>query len=156
MGWDDWPKPLRQRAEMGLPPAWAGTTLTGEIDACLVGNYPRTGGDDAAAQSHISGWRGLPRMGGDDQPVLLRAAVRSGLSPHGRGRLSSTSYPACGMGITPRMGGDDQFDRLNKINSTGLPPHGRGRLLHLKQTCQIPRITPAWAGTTRCPGVPSG
>ena len=50
----------------------------------------------------------------------------------------------------PRVGGEKGVQRKKLAFGKGSPPHGRGKESVFRHQCRQYRITPAWAGKSRC------
>ena len=137
--------------QAGSIPAWAGKPALVSVHACCPAVYPRVGGETVAAV-------------GDGRQ-------RPGLSPRGRGNLTTyrprtnfqRSIPAwagkpamsCSMAmpkwVYPRVGGETDPAVWEAANPGGLSPRGRGNLdeANLQALCR--RSIPAWAGKPASP-----
>ena len=108
-------------------------------------------------------------MGGEKCPERLKTASALGSPPHGRGKVGGMISGALVMRITPawagksfngvshnvppwdhpRMGGEKSMVCPRSDPGTGSPPHGRGKASDERNSKEIRRITPAWAGKRR-------
>ena len=129
-------------------PAWAGETLAANPGGVAHEVYPR--------------------VGGGNFPRRRVQAIRRGLSPRGRGKLSSfllwrrwlRSIPAwagetlrrgcCRMdgSVYPRVGGGNSSASHSTAHSSGLSPRGRGKRALAQPLRRAARSIPAWAGET--------
>ena len=93
-----------------------------------------------------------------------------GSPPRGRGKVFAAALCIDFLGITPawagkslfcftaavpiqdhpRMGGEKPRSYERGLFIVGSPPHGRGKALPEAQPDDVEKITPAWAGKSRC------
>ena len=112
-----------------------------------------------------------PRVGGGNLPDGRAHLVAAGLSPRGRGKLSSIamsiaslrSIPAwagetlagrlnaLSLSVYPRVGGGNSDTPTQLIMLAGLSPRGRGKRFALPCGNPSLRSIPAWAGETALP-----
>ena len=135
----------------GLIPAWAGKTRS----------WARQG---PARTAH-------PRVGGENNKVILESVVGGGSSPRGRGKLDGELLTEVDDGLIPawagktrtdagksppssahpRVGGENENQTFRQKISTGSSPRGRGKRDDIDNLRPAHRLIPAWAGkTTRC------
>mgnify|MGYP006912926418 CR=1 FL=1 len=138
----------RRHVNVGLTPAYAGTTTT----------YPTRGHEPWA----------YPRIRGDDVGYRLGPRSLSGLPPHTRGRRRTDWCHCRDRGLTPayagttasrarwstktraypRIRGDDKAWAVSALFKRGLPPHTRGRPALPVEVSSRGGFTPAYVGGT--------
>ena len=150
----------------GLSPRGRGSPDSDEIWSVLSGSIPAWAGEPQGRRQWMISRRVYPRVGGGAKMDGINAVRRTGLSPRGRGSLSSmpgvisstgsipawageplaASNPACGTRVYPRVGGGAWQAMTDSLPSAGLSPRGRGsRRLEILPQPQHGSI-PAWAG----------
>ena len=137
----------------GSIPAWAGETETLGYLLYPIRVYPRVGGGNLL--------RELPKYG------------YQGLSPRGRGKLSTRRIPLAPRGsipawagetfaprviawvtqVYPRVGGGNAITPQGMHAGIGLSPRGRGKRFNPTPLTDADRSIPAWAGETACAGI---
>ena len=143
------PSPPRKRKPMRrITPAYAG----------------KTGGMIVEA----AGDKDHPRIRGENPSLRIQSFSVSGSPPHTRGKLEYVSKCRKHHGITPAYAGKtfragfvllvgQDHPRIRGENLTicfcereesGSPPHTRGKPAFVRETSQMGRITPAYAGKT--------
>ncbi len=140
--------PLGQLPDLGITPAYAGTTGYGSIRR--VGRWDH------------------PRLRGDHEPPACPYPSCPGSPPLTRGPLSAIAIQSLLFGITPayagttrihllcqsesedhpRLRGDHPYPIPTRLVIEGSPPLTRGPLLWSVEHIMRARITPAYAGTT--------
>ena len=138
--------------EDGIIPAYAGSTASWPETATRSPDHPRIRGEH---RCDISLW-----------PMV------SGSSPHTRGAPLAPSRLLVGRGIIPAYAGSTRFQRRLGVEqpdhprirgehdcgvmviagTDGSSPHTRGARFSLAPSCLMPRIIPAYAGSTASPG----
>ena len=114
--------------ELGIIPAYAGSTGTQAWRGSLFRDHPRIRGE------HDSG-EGIP-------------AAQVGSSPHTRGALRVVRVRQ-GFGRDhPRIRGEHAVVRLERQSAIGSSPHTRGAPVPWRSIAAGSRIIPAYAGST--------
>ena len=140
-----------EAASLRFIPAWAGNSKTTLLRPLVEAVHPR--------------------MGGEQDSVLMAGRVISGSSPHGRGTgpehnsqtPSSGFIPAWAgnrvkpepfdrnIPVHPRMGGEQPFNTNGQDFPSGSSPHGRGTAEAGLEALRDQRFIPAWAGNSQPP-----
>ena len=135
-------------SRIGSIPAWAGETYPVSRIEPLAEVYPRVGGGNWQSES--------------------QGIARAGLSPRGRGKLSTLptrlgpgrsipawagetddeTYMKSRLTVYPRVGGGNYSEWTSFYEVTGLSPRGRGKHHRRGRGRRLCRSIPAWAGET--------
>ncbi len=133
-----------------------------------IGSIPAWAGETAAAHTFNPVKEVYPRVGGGNRAQGALPHRPKGLSPRGRGKLSSLRIAFAGSGsipawagetsaplsrahlqrVYPRVGGGNQLRGNLCMRYRGLSPRGRGKRLDPALPSAAGRSIPAWAGET--------
>ena len=142
------PLPRPARLGRGIIPAYAGSTHTMNIASPIGGDHPRIRGEHADQVAKT-------RFGRGSSPHTRGAPARPGV-PASPGRIipayaGSTQAMATSTTTTkdhPRIRGEHSRRRCCSDASAGSSPHTRGAPVTPKVEKLLPRIIPAYAGST--------
>ena len=144
--------PLHQRgcvdADLGITPAYAGTTCRWVRGSRSTWDHPRLRGDHRRARVLACAILGSPpltrgpRQRIDDPRNLVR------ITPAYAGTTRWYCVPRCSQRDHPRLRGDHILLPFKQHRNVGSPPLTRGPHLAWANANVKPRITPAYAGTT--------
>ncbi len=140
---------MGQRVELGLIPAWAGSTLVSRDEFATTSAHPRVGGEHEGGKPAGVRDRGSSPRGRGAPRRHWRGAVQAGLIPAWAGSTSTSRRGRCPATAHPRVGGEHLGVRVSREMRDGSSPRGRGALGHHEPRVPGLGLIPAWAGSTR-------
>ena len=138
----------RDRTQVRLTPAGAGSTPWWWAALILMWAYPRRCGEHGSERNRISEKSGLPpQVRGAPQPC--RALIGElGLTPAGAGSTDVDAAESARWGAYPRRCGEHGDDEDRSVMRAGLPPQVRGARCRSGLWRRVGGLTPAGAGST--------
>ena len=154
---------------MGIIPAYAGSTaamsgrgrcrrdhprIRGEhVEFSLEpvpgrGSSPHTRGAPSGRPSGCGTRSDHPRIRGEHPPSALRSSIMVGSSPHTRGARLLEEVPDRHGQDHPRIRGEHRVEPHQPLAPGGSSPHTRGARAFTTVSRMMPRIIPAYAGST--------
>ena len=137
---------MAKRTSVGITPAYAGKSLTGQTTPLQARDHPRVCGEKLTtfdAGKLIPG--SPPRMRGKAYPPPCSYGLL-GITPAYAGKSPRLSMPTGAAGDHPRVCGE-KFLRVTSLKLyTGSPPRMRGKVSQRKRGHYEKGITPAYAG----------
>ena len=136
--------------QLGITPACAGKRDHVSIMLKAFGDHPRMCGEKGAEKASSTAIGGLPpRMRGK---VLAGTGLcsRHGITPAYAGKSAARHRPCAESKDHPRVCGEKSQCIGTHTARKGSPPRMRGKVSALPAASMVYRITPAYAGKSRC------
>ena len=135
-----------------ITPAWAGKSFCSGFKELHKQDHPRVGGEKSAFDSSGKFIGGSPPRGRGKVKELSLIGVTDRITPAWAGKRHSMHKRKTCAEDHPRVGGEKYRSSRTSMCVKGSPPRGRGKAAASKRPSRYPRITPAWAGKSDCPG----
>ena len=133
-----------------ITPAWAGKRRMGDAVQPVGKDYPRVGGEETIIHGGRLQLVGLPPRGRGRVEIDRSGRGRSRITPAWAGKRPHAPLWYPWAWDYPRVGGEESPSDPTPMGTRGLPPRGRGRGRKMRKVSMGWRITPAWAGKSRC------
>ena len=133
-----------------ITPAWAGKSTGGTDAGKQTQDHPRVGGEKTTLGCERQARTGSPPRGRGKARTLSRSAARPGITPAWAGKRVSSALLRFFAWDHPRVGGEKFRKHIDMLQAMGSPPRGRGKASGEGLPPLTSRITPAWAGKSRC------
>ena len=132
----------------GITPAYAGTTLRSSASCRSAWDHPRIRGNHWISPSTRRRPAGSPPHTREPRQDRGRGDRVAGITPAYAGTTGSSAFRGVGLWDHPRIRGNHLHVLHQVLRHPGSPPHTREPLIEGVLREIIPRITPAYAGTT--------
>ena len=144
------------RRQTRITPAWAGKRTLHRFHRLACRDHPRMGGEKAQVLPAGISSEGSPPRGRGKGVSNVLVPEKFGITPAWAGKSRYRCRCWSGGRDHPRMGGEKPFLFYGGSSDSGSPPHGRGKVHSVFKVRKHHRITPAWAGKSRRPGLLPG
>ena len=138
-----------------ITPAWAGKSSSYRLLHERQMDYPRVGGEEFLLNLRQLGANGLPPRGRGRDRARNHLQTQGGITPAWAGKSDAAGDLPDTTADYPRVGGEESKLPVLRGGQKGLPPRGRGRASMSDKIVFRSRITPAWAGKSLSPFLPS-
>ena len=136
----------------GITPAYAGKSAVSGFGEDLTWDHPRIRGEKPYRR-YVSPCRvGSPPHTRGKGPLRSLPCPSGGITPAYAGKSLPCVFPWAQKKDHPRIRGEKAIRTMNQDIAEGSPPHTRGKDLRPDSPVLCNRITPAYAGKSRCPG----
>ena len=132
-----------------ITPAYAGTTIQQVLAVFFIQDHPRLRGDHLLLPVDPCGIPGSPPLTRGPHPLVVSYHTVKGITPAYAGTTRVTRSKQAFGPDHPRLRGDHSLVHILTGRFPGSPPLTRGPPFSFQQLANPPRITPAYAGTTK-------
>ena len=134
---------------MGSIPAWAGKPRWTLCPTGCSEVYPRVGGETGRSDDSAAACAGLSPRGRGNLSTISSCRSRSGSIPAWAGKPGAAISGGVAVWVYPRVGGETSTRSATATTCAGLSPRGRGNRLSQYSDLDLAGSIPAWAGKPR-------